>query len=197
MPISRLCDPALAGQPDVVEVDRKTWNLKAPLYMQTTHRGLVLGTYERNGYDDSDFIAVVWNPNAGKPEDIEYASTRGWSYPCHAEIDAPPGIMAAYQDYLNEERDRQTRLLQAREASIPKVGKHVKVVRGRKVPLGTEGIIFWMKDQYFSPRFRNGYRRNGPDSIKIGIALDETRDARGRYANVVWTYAANVEVLHA
>ena len=32
---------------------------------------------------------------------------------------------------------------------------------------------------------------------KIGIALDDTKDTRGRYANVVWTYVENVEVIAA
>jgi hypothetical protein len=61
-----------------------------PLYMHTTHRGLVLDTGEHNYYDDSDFYAVVWNAEKGMPEHVEFASTRGWTYPNNACADATP-----------------------------------------------------------------------------------------------------------
>ena len=56
----------------------KEWSL----FTYETHNGFCLENRERNGYDDSDFYMIVWNPEEKAPESIEYASTRGWSYPC-------------------------------------------------------------------------------------------------------------------
>lgn len=67
------------------------------LWTWDTHVGLCLSDFERNGYDDSDFIMVVWNPEKGAPEQICFASTRGWSYPSYgSKPDATPEVRAAY-----------------------------------------------------------------------------------------------------
>lgn len=58
---------------------------------------------------------------------------------------------------------------------IPGKGDRVRVVRGRKVPIGTEGVLFW---EQFDSRF---------DAYRIGI-----RDDR---EEVHWTYKKNVEVV--
>lgn len=163
-----------------------------PLYLEETHVGLVLGIGERNGYNDSDFYATVWNPAKGCPETFEYASTRGWSYPNSAVVDATPEVRAAYEAYLAVKADEARKEREAVEANTPRMGKLVRVVRGRKVAVGTVGRIFWMGEaQKYSPS------RWAKSTTKIGIALDDTKDARGRYANVAWTYAENVEVVAA
>ena len=161
-----------------------------PLYIEETRVGLVLSIGERNGYDDSDFYATVWNPVKGCPECVEYASTRGWSNPNSATPDATPEVRADYEAWskaqAEEARKRQAEI----EAKTPSIGKLVKVVRGRKVAVGTIGRIFWMGEdtKYSSSRWAKS-------TTKIGIALDDAKDARGRYANVAWTYAENVEVV--
>jgi hypothetical protein len=77
-------------------------------------------------------------------------------------------------------------------------GKKVRVVAGRNVAKGTEGIVFWMKSMTFNSNF-GGYRHSGynkgEQTVKIGIALDDTKDAQGRFKNVAWTYLKNVEVV--
>jgi hypothetical protein len=69
----------------------------APLYMETTHRGVVLSLGEYNGRDDSDFYATFWNEEKGAPEKYTYASTRGWTYPNHASVDATDDVKAKYR----------------------------------------------------------------------------------------------------
>lgn len=65
-----------------------------------THHGLCIRDFERNGYDDSDWYMVVWNPDKKEPETIEFASTRGWSYPCYASApDATPEVLQDYANY--------------------------------------------------------------------------------------------------
>lgn len=76
------------------------------IVLWTTHHGLCLYDYERNGYDDSDFLMVVWNPQEQKPETIWFASTRGWSYPAYdSKPDATPEVVAAYEAW--KERKQQ------------------------------------------------------------------------------------------
>lgn len=115
-----------------------------------------------------------------------------------AVVDATPDQIQAYKDKVAVDDAARVAKAEAHaaelEAKTIRKGKRVKVVRGRKVALGTEGIVFWMKEQVFSPRFKNGYK-HGPDAVKIGIALDDVKDARGRHMNVAWTYEANVEVV--
>ncbi|QBQ74396.1 hypothetical protein BcepSauron_016 [Burkholderia phage BcepSauron] len=63
-----------------------------------SHVGLCLFDYERNGYDDSDWYMAVWNPEKGCREDILFATTRGWSYPCYgSKPDATPEVQAAHE----------------------------------------------------------------------------------------------------
>jgi hypothetical protein len=70
----------------------------------TSHTGFCLREYEHNGYHDSDFFMTVWNPETHQPENIEFASTRGWSYPCYGSaVDATAEVKAAYAQYLDAE----------------------------------------------------------------------------------------------
>ena len=130
-------------------------HVSGPLYMRTTHVGLVLATGEVNGYDDSDFYAVVWNAEKGAPERITYASTRGWTYPNGAAEDATPEVLAAYEAYCKKvraeaealrvkERVEREAAAAERAAKAPRKGGVVRVVRGRKVKKGTEGRCFWV-----------------------------------------------------
>lgn len=83
----------------------------------TSHHGLCIKSYERNGYDDSDFFMIVWNEEAGKPETIEFASTRGWSYPCYgSDADATPEIMAKYKAW-EIQRAAEIKACERREAA--------------------------------------------------------------------------------
>lgn len=177
-------------KPDVATItyDGKT------LYMKESYKGLVLSTGEHNYYDDSDFYALVWDAEKVCPVEIGYATTRAWTYPNSATVDKTPEIWAAYMAYLDAELAKKAKAVAELEAKRVAVGKVVKVVKGRKVALGTVGKVFWMKEMDFTPRYRNGWKTQ-PDTVKIGIALSDDRDGRGRYSDVAWTYAANVEVL--
>lgn len=63
-------------------------------------------------------------------------------------------------------------------------GKRVKVVKGKKLPLGTEGKIFWLK--------RYGYGKYGDpwgtySYTKVGIEKDD--------GERVFTYLDNIEIV--
>ena len=150
----------------------------------------VLIEREENWRDDSDGYALAWNGTA-----VERVAT--WTTRCGMDpvrcVPATPEEREAAAAW-NEARLFDLLRAADREKSreVAK-GKTVRVVRGRKVPLNTVGVIFYWSEQTFSLRYRNGYKQ-GPDSIKIGLALDEVK-VGGRYVNVAWTYAHNVEVL--
>lgn len=144
-----------------------------PLYMETEYAGMVVGKYERNGYDDSDFIAVVWDPETGAPFEVCYASTRGWTYANSANIDATPEVKAKYDAWLAARAKSAEDARAARIAATPAKGKTLKVVAGRKVPKGTLGVCIWA-----------GTTRYGE---RVGL-----KDADGE---VFWTAAKNVAVV--
>ena len=129
-----------------------------PLYMKTTHVGLVLEKGEHKGYNDSDFYAVVWDAEKKCPTKVEYASTRGWTYPNTATIDAPVEVLKAYETYLHNLRVTRVRKKAEKEARTPRRGKDVKVVRGRKTPIGTEGVVIWLGECKFSGKARVGIK---------------------------------------
>lgn len=122
------------------------------LFTYQTHVGLCLKTFERNGYHDSDFYVTVWNPETGKPEDIEYATTRGWTYANGASVDATPEVLAAYQAYESARMAAARKLHAERVAAMPEKGKVLRVVKGRKVPVGTEARCFWADVRFKTDR---------------------------------------------
>ncbi len=135
-----------------------------PLYMRTTHVGMVIETRERNGYDDSDFYAIVWNPETRQTETVEYATTRGWSYPNHATVDASPEVIAEVTAYRNELVRKENEREENARVKIPLKGKTVKVIAGRKLPIGTIGDVFWIGVNKFKvPQYSGKYNRG--DSV--------------------------------
>lgn len=61
--------------------------------------GRVVGLRERNMHDDSDFF-VTYQTDAGVFVEREYATTRGWSYPNEARVDAPEDVQERYRAAL-------------------------------------------------------------------------------------------------
>lgn len=123
-----------------------------PLYMRTSHVGLVLELREYNGYDDSDFYAIVWDPEKGAPDRVDYASTRGWTYPNGAHVDATPEVLAAYAAWREVQRRAAEKRRAEQEERTIRRGKRVRVVKGRKVRVGTEGECFWQGHGFHGPR---------------------------------------------
>ena len=114
------------------------------------YTGLVLADRERNGYHDSDFYAIVWGGSA--PLEVEYATTRAACDGYHCTVDATPEVRAAY-DAWRAERARVAREQAAEKAlRAPAIGAVVRVVKGRKVKVGTEGTCFAVHDGQWGRR---------------------------------------------
>lgn len=147
----------------------------------TEYAGCVLRLWERNGYHDSDFYADVVDIEKGTIISVEYDTTRCGGYGS-AEVDITP---ENYRAYLHARRDTDIACAIAdavKQAKAITKGKEVCVIKGRKVPHGICGQVFWTKEVDYDPYHRNW----ACPEIRIGI-----RDSEG---NVYWTYAKNVEV---
>lgn len=86
-------------------------------YSYESHVGLCLREIEHNGYHDSDFYMLVWNPVKEAPEQILFGTTRaGCGHAMGSHPDATPEVKAAYaawqarQDVLARERARRNRV---------------------------------------------------------------------------------------
>ena len=166
-------EDAPAGAVNLRKLEEYSGQKLDNLWLYETHHGLCISDYERNGYNDSDWYMVVWNHEKQAPESIEFASTRGWSYPCYgSRPDATPEVIALYAAYQAEAERKYREERERAEAARPARGKVLKVVRGRKVSIGTMGTCFWVGDSRWGKR--------------VGI-----KDAAG---TVHWTAISNVEV---
>jgi hypothetical protein len=147
---------------------------------EKTREGCTYRDWEHNTYHDSDFYATSVDPVKGITETVEYNSTRygGGGY---ATVDLTRENL---QMYLHNAKSRQIVEAIAWYKSLSTAigkGKEVIVVKGRKVPHGVIGVIFWERKENY-----DRYGRGWNEVTRIGI-----KDADG---NVYWTYAHNVEV---
>jgi hypothetical protein len=151
------------------------------IYLLTEYVGCVVSMREMNGYDDSDFYATVWDEASGSFKEFCYASTRGWTYPNGATIDASPELMAKYAEYCREFAEGKKALLASLKGGADKKplvkGALVLVVAGRKVPLGSKGYIAAIEP-------------NAYDAYNDKVAL-QLLDGAG----LVWTYAKNLKTI--
>jgi len=167
-----------------------TWTNKDGDVIKVSHEGLVLKARKcecvrvmSDIYSD-EFYAVVWDSEKGDTVDVHIGSCfelfdGPWGM---AVEDATPEVKEAYLGMLiekqrrrDEQVSREAEEARRREWNRPRHGMRMRVVKGRKVPQGTEGIVFWVRDG------------------RVGLALDESRDAKGRYANVAWVDGSYLE----
>lgn len=99
------------------------------LWMCHTHVGLCIMDYERNGYDDSDFYMIVWNPETKQTETIMFATTRGWSYPCYS---SSPDLDEKYIPEVKEYIYKHAK--EDRTYYFEKKAKEVEVGKGENSP---------------------------------------------------------------
>jgi hypothetical protein len=137
--------------------------------MHRSHEGLVvdLGSHYM-GDGDSTFLALVYNAATDDFDSIAYCSTycsrcdhgrgrelEGW---CRAVVDAPDHLReklaARRQATLEAEQAARARDEAERAWHTPARGAIVRVVAGRKIPVGLEGQVTWDGDSQYGPRVR-------------------------------------------
>ena len=149
------------------------------------------------GFDDWDYgLCATYRDDAGEWHRVT-VSTDGYEASAHdtATEDATPEARAAYAAHLaaeqarvDEERrayreEQAARQERAARAEVDRE-KFVVVNRGRNVPVGTVGRVFFC-------RVSDG----AYPTLRAGVATSRRLDANGRAADVAWTAAANCDVL--
>ncbi len=148
------------------------------LLYEISYEGAVIATREENGYNDSDFYAVVWDEGAGAVRRVGYATTRGWTYNNSANVDATEEVIEKATAFIGNmvfNRRVSGYKREAGDMPTPERGNEVFVFKGRKVPIGTEGRVFWTGE--------------GRWGLRIGIETAE--------AERIFVAAANVFVIGA
>lgn len=132
----------------------KTWIYGKP---DIQYEGCVIDTYEHNDPWDSDWYAVCWDRERQEPVRVQYNTTRCGSGG-DAEIDATEDVLRElYNYYRRVERKWFDETRNEEQAKEIRKGDMVKVVRGRKIPKGTVGKVFWIGETYnrFSREYEN------------------------------------------
>ena len=143
-------------------------------WVEVTHKGVVVELREENGYNDSDFYAVVWDAAEGRAREVLYATTRAATGDNGATVDAPPAIREAYEAWTRRQAVLRAQALTEREARTVRKGKIVRVVGGLKVPVGIVGTCHWIGE---------GYRGR----TRVGLTTSD--------GTAYWTDVKNVEVV--
>jgi hypothetical protein len=159
-----------------------------------TYAGCVLGLGSKGYVGDSDFYAIVWDEEAQAVVTALYETTR-----CAADgravVDATPEVIAKAKEWLKDWAAKALTVGYKTKATeelynIDK-GTVVRVFKGRKVPIGTVGTVFWKGEKHYGVSYRNtGFYRGtsrfyGDIVTRIGF-----NDAEG---NTFWTNIENVE----
>lgn len=135
--------------------------------------------------------AIVWDATEEKFLTIVTGNSEfsGGFQAAVKKIDATSEVFEYYEAYLCGIQFRTAEghndSAYARELEIRRTitkGKTVRVNRGRKVPQGTQGVVFWMKDDRWGTR--------------LGIATSDRKNDRGYHADVTWVAASNCDVIN-
>ena len=149
------------------------------LWLYDEYVGLCVKDREANFYDDSDFYMTVYHQDTGGFAEVQYATTRGWTYPAMAScVDASPEIMEKFKQYQENCRKEEYESWRLKKAACIEKGKKIIVVKGRKVPVGIKGTCIWRGSMGPTWQYR-------PD--RIGLKTED--------GAVYWTSVNNVEIL--
>lgn len=168
--------------------ENRTWDPKTKTHvsaLETEFTGMVLcPTFHL----DTRIMSDVWEP---RPFVKVWTGSEVKTVPAgiKAEQDASPEILAEAQAWETAQgiaklqaqiawRELAAKKEAERLRNLPEQGKLMRVAKGRKVPVGTVGTVFWI----------------GPSDwgLRVGLALDDEKDDRGRAKNVAWIAASNL-----
>lgn len=141
---------------------------------RVSYEGRVLYTGEMNGYDDSDFYALVWDDAERRVKKIIYATTRGWTYHNGARVDATDEARASADRWNVYQVAREFREECRRAARQPKMGRRVVAVKPYRprnpskqgFEVGTAGTVVWVG----TDRYKRAYGYGGE---RVGVELDD------------------------
>jgi hypothetical protein len=134
-------------------------------------RGKVLFTGERIFASDSDFYAVVWSDEKNAPVEIDYATTRGWTYLNSATVDATHEVQSKYESYLRRKRIIDTKV--QRDKSKQKAREMgITIFQLRKLDKAYNGNELYLNPIYKLlkvKRFRSEFRASLAKQIRTWL----------------------------
>lgn len=143
----------------------------APCIAETKFEGAVLDTFERNGYDDSDFCAVVVDGENVKV--VEYASTRYWTYHNQAVVDATPETIATATAWYRARWTQFTIEDAHEQATTVSKGKRVRSLMTRGKNVGITGEVKWHGVDGYRPHYGGCAA-----PMRVGIKVDGEQKLR-------------------
>lgn len=171
-------------------------NTSIPTEQAKTYYGSVLAITENNGYNDSDFFAIVWDEEEQCIKSISDGTTRFAAPPKYHRADASEEVRAKADNWLRTvylpPLAKKSLIKQRTSLETLQFGEQVAIVKGRKYPIGTKGEVFGVyANQFYRDYSRKGWsvkiKRFDPKSKNVGIRLPD--------GSRIFTSLANVERL--
>ena len=153
--------------------DRASESIEKGWTKRSTFRNIIVGNSEM--YSDRDYVKATVDADADARE-IYAAYKRG----------------EAFAAALDNDDARHHRL--ARERRTVNHGSIVRVTRGRKVPQGTEGVVFWIGNSGYGEKVGLGLP-NEDGSFDYVEKTGRYGKVFKSYKHVAWTAITNVEVI--
>jgi hypothetical protein len=146
-------------------------------HYEQLHTGLVVAVREENGYNDSDWYATVYDEEKDTFFEVLVGTTRCYFLGGH-EIDASDEIKQKWNDLMKKQaREREAAYYLAKRMKVGE-GKTVEFVKGRKIPIGTKGVVTWLGIDKYDPR---------KEKLRVGVKLEN--------GDFVYTTETNLKVL--
>jgi len=116
-------------------------------------------------------------------KEVLYGTTRcGWMD--RVVVDATPGVRAKAEAYYRREEAQRRLRADIAQATTPAIGREVVVVKGRKIRLGTTGVVV-RTYEWVNPYVP---RRHAEPKLRLLLRLECGREE--------WIDAANVAVVN-
>ena len=129
-----------------------------------SYKGCVLAEYENNGYNDSDFYAIVWDYKENRLKSVMFGTTRaGGSWGC--SVDATPEVVELAKQAKKEQQDLDNAEYNYHFDGVATKGKMATVANltGKKAVINNrQGKIFWVGPDRFGTKY----------DIRVGLEID-------------------------
>lgn len=135
-------------------------------------KGAVLDTYEMNGYDDSDWYAIVWDAEKSAVHTVMYDTTRAAAMG-RATIDATPDAIEKAYDFAFKVKFES----EIKDFKIVAPGKHVKSLTKKGKTVGAVGTVVRFENSKFDSAWSARYN---PTKVAIVKVTDRTNVHYGR-----------------
>jgi hypothetical protein len=124
-------------------------------------------TGEVNGYDDSDFTALVWDEDVQATVTITYGTTRYWTYHNYAVADATPDVIEKALAFYRKQCAAFWISDAHHEAAKVRHGVVVRSLTLRGKNVGVVGTVRWIgRGRHYGQGARVGVKVDGEDKLR-------------------------------